>query len=536
MLSLLIFLPVILFFLAALGIVILQQSRPSIGYSWLIAALTGLSITILMIFFRWRLPMRFAAEQWRPFGEISSPLAFLLDLSSWPYAFCLAALAFAFILTDAARLETEAWPYNWAIGLGLTGIGILAVMAGNPMTLVLVWTAVDFIELLIVMSTDAGRRMGQQTVTIFSVRSGGSLLVIIAMLFARSWNVPFDLDSIPNELAIFMLLAVGLRLGVLPLNLPYTREVYNRRGLGNLMRMIGPASSLAVLGHMPEQAIPIEWHSVFLAFSALAALYGSAMWVSTDHELNGRPYWSIAFAALAITCVIKGNPRASIAWGVALLLVGSVIFFYSAHRRRNLFIPILAAVGITGLPYSPAASGWVGIVGDQFSFSTFIFLIAVVLLIWGFIRQSLRPREEIHRMERWVHPVYPAGLLSLIIAQWIIGMIGWPGSFQLGVWWISMAVLVLAGAGIALAFLLVKRSSTRLVSPNWLGFITRRTGLALGTFFRLNWLYQFLLWLYHRIQGIVQLITAIFEGDGGILWSMVLLAIFISLVWLGGGP
>ncbi|MBE0699991.1 MAG: hypothetical protein IH586_23950, partial [Anaerolineaceae bacterium] len=446
MLSLLILLPVMILILGGLGIVILQQSRPSIGYSWLIASLTGLLVTILMLLLRWRLPLELVLEQWRPFGEISSPPAFILDLNSWAYAFCLVVLALAFILTDAARLETEAHPYNWAVGLGLTGIGLLAVMARNPTTLVVIWTAVDFIEILIVLSTEAGRRMGQQTVTTFSIRSAGSLLVVLAMLYARSQGISFALDPIPGELAIFMLLAVGLRLGVLPLNVLYAQEVYVRRGLGNLMRMIGPASSLMVLSRMPEQVVPVEWHPVFLGLCALAALYGAAMWLAADHELAGRLYWLIALAALAIASVINGNARASITWGTALLLVGSVLFFYSAYRRRNLFIPILAVIGITGLPFTPVAAGWSGVIGPVFNFYTFTFLSSVILLIWGFIRHSLRPREELHRMERWVHPVYPTGLVSLILAQWVIGVAGWPGSFSLGVWWAAGGVFILAGA------------------------------------------------------------------------------------------
>ncbi len=72
-------------------------------------------------------------------------------------------------------------------------------MAKNPLTLVVSWTAVDLIELVIVMSTDAGRRMGRQTVTLFSVRSGGSLLVILAILLASSRGLPFDLNPIPSE-------------------------------------------------------------------------------------------------------------------------------------------------------------------------------------------------------------------------------------------------------------------------------------------------------------------------------------------------
>src|SRR5574338_1473021 len=106
MLNLLLFLPVVLLLLGALGIVILRQTRPGIGYAWSIAAVASLLAAGAMLFLRWRVPLQVAIEWWRPFAEYSTPPLLRLDQYSWPYAFCLALLALAFILTDGARLET----------------------------------------------------------------------------------------------------------------------------------------------------------------------------------------------------------------------------------------------------------------------------------------------------------------------------------------------------------------------------------------------------------------------------------------------
>jgi hypothetical protein len=529
-----ILLPVLILTLAALGIVVMQQLRPSIGYAWLVSAVTGLTVTVVVVFLRWQIPLQVSMGQWQLYGQVSNPPVFRLDLSSWPYLLVLAVLALAFIFTDAARLETEARPYNWAAGLVFVALGMLAVMAGSPLTLILIWTAVDLVELVMVLTTKAGQKMGQQTVTVFSIRVAGTLLVLLAILFARSRGIPFALDMIPGTLSFFMLLAVGLRLGVLPLNLPYTREVYAWRGLGNVLRMIGPASSLVVLGRMPAQVVPDEWRPLLLGLSALAALYGSMMWLVSNHELNGRPYWSISMAALAIASVINGSPQASIAWGTTLILSGSVLFLYSAQRRRNLIIPLLGLLSITGLPFFPTASALAGVIGPQPRFSSLIFLISVVLLILGFLRHLLRPREELYRMERWIHTVYPAGLVFLILAHWGIAVFGWPGSLTLGVWWASAALTLLAGLSIFLAFSFRETLVTDAIAGRWVSVFARRTGSVLSNLFQLNWLYRFFAWLYQVLQSVIQLLTAILEGDGGILWSLVLLALLISLILTGG--
>jgi hypothetical protein len=61
--------------------------------------------------------------------------------------------------------------------------------------------------------------------------------------------------------------------------------------------------------------------------------------------------------------------------------------------------------------------------------------------------------------------------------------------------------------------------------PNW---------VCAFQFVPLNWLYRFFAWVYQVLQSVIQLLTAILEGDGGILWSLVLLALLISLILTGG--
>jgi hypothetical protein len=549
MMSFLSLLPMALLFLAALGILVLMQLRPGIGYAWLIGALGSLLAVGAAVFLRWRLPLQITIQQWSPFPGLSSPPSFRLDASSWPYVFGLAVLALAFILTDAARLETEARPLNWAAGLALAGLGILSVMSANPITLVFTWTAVDLVEFLMVISSSSGRRMGVQTVTAFSVRVMGTLLVILAILLAQSQATDFVLTPIPSSLAVYMLLAAGLRLGVLPLNLPYTREVYAWRGLGNVMRMIGPASSLVVLGRMPDQVVPASSKGVLLALTVLAALYGAAMWLSAEDEISGRPYWAIALAAFAVSSSINGNPRASIIWGTALILSGSLLFFFSVRRRQIMYIPLLGMLGIAGLPYTPAAAGVLGLAGDRFQFFTLLFIAASVFLLWGYFRHIFRPRDELYRLERWVHVVYPAGLMVLILAQWVIALLGWNGSLTMGVWWESVAVAVIAAAGIVLAYSLrgffalanapdenasaAQRSVA--ATARWVRTFLRRAGMVMGGILALNWLYRFIRWLYQGLQNVILLLTAMLEGEGGILWALVILALIISLILTGTG-
>lgn len=201
-----------------------------------------------------------------------------------------------------------------------------------------------------------------------------------------------------------------------------------------------------------------------------------------------------------------------------------------------MLLPGLAMLGMLGLPYNPAAVGWAGITGPSVRFSSFIFLLAVVFLVWGYFRHAFQPRDELHRMERWIHTVYPTGLLLLIAGHWVIGIFGWQGSLSLGVWWASAAATLIAGIGIFLAFFLPRKIGLEAINIEWVRVFGRQAGGMLGDFLRLNWLFRFFAWSYGLLQNIVQLMAAVFEGDGGVLWSLVMLALLISLISTGGTP
>jgi hypothetical protein len=58
----------------------------------------------------------------------------------------------------------------------------------------------------------------------------------------------------------------------------------------------------------------------------------------------------------------------------------------------------------------------------------------------------------------------------------------------------------------------------------------------MAAFFGLGWLYGALSWIYRVVQSVIQLLTAVLEGDGGFLWSLVLLALLVSIFISRGQP
>lgn len=531
----LILLPIVVLLVAGLTMSVLQRIRPSYGFAWLTAALASTFCWLFILLLRLKLPGMIFLAEWQPTTLFVSSPALLLDRYSWPYAFSLATLTLAAILTAPVRTLLRTNPYAWASSLIISALGLLAVQAGNPFTLMLSWTAIDLVELVIYMASAGEGPVNRGAVLSFATRIGGTMIMAWAVITGQTEAGQFTLTGLPLNSGLFVLLAAGLRLGVLPLFLPFSQEVSFPRELGTLLRVVPAASTLALLSRLPASSVPEAWRPFLLAFSTLAALYSGVMWLSARDEIAGRSYWLLGLAAFAIICVIHGDPDGSLAWGTALLLPGGILFLFSARNSRLQALPILGLMGLTGLPFFPSAGGWRGLVGDGLNLEGVFILLAHCLFLLGYARQALRPGESLEPAERWAQAVYPFGLLILVIADIITGIWGWPGSLTPGLWWAGGITTFLAVVIGNLWFqrerirtaLKITENSFNIVLPHWLL-------PAIGRLFRLEWMYVILGTAFRWTGRLIEGVTSITEGDGGVLWALVLLALLLTFVAQSG--
>jgi hypothetical protein len=529
--------PLILLMAAAMVLLILQWLRPGFGLAWLVATGVTFATWLFMMFLRTRLPEIVTIVQWQPVTLFNASPALLLDRVSWPYAFCLASLALAVLFTATARSEFQSNPFAWAGSLAMTALGFFAVLAGNPMTLMIAWAAIDLAELIILLSSLNENQLSRRAILAFSARIGGIMILAWAVVVGQQNTLApiqvFDLNHIPAQAGIFVLLAAGLRLGVLPLHLPFSQEPRLRRGLGSVLRLVPLASGLALLARLPADIVPGRWAPFLLGLSVLAAFYCGIMWLVSNDELAGRPYWLIGWAAMAMTCVINGLPASSTAWGAAAILPGSLLFLFSARERQLLFLPALGLLGLTGLPFTPAASGWSGLVNVNLFPAGIFILLSHAFLLLGYARHALRPGDPMSRVERWASITYPAGFLTLIGADVVLGIWGWPGSRTLGIWWAGlcgMVVLVLVGLTYNSQRNFIQDSPVTLIL--WNIPPVKAVRLVVSRFMqvlRLDWFYQAAGWVYQGVGALLVGINGILEGDGGVLWALVILSLLISL-------
>src|SRR5512140_584152 len=144
----LILVTVTILFVTALVLLVLQFASPTFRYSWLVA--TGVALLAWISVFVWQAQIPIGPlpiPAWQPALLFSQSPTFVGDQLAWTFAVSLATLCLAIILTAVVRSNFPR-PINWIGTLILTSLGILAVVADNPLTLVLIWAAIDISELI----------------------------------------------------------------------------------------------------------------------------------------------------------------------------------------------------------------------------------------------------------------------------------------------------------------------------------------------------------------------------------------------------
>ncbi len=507
----------LLLFVSGLTLIVLRVVQPSARYTWLVAVSGGILAMLSVLLWLAQMPFELVLPAWQPNSLFSTPILFRADEISWPFSISIAALTLAALLTAAAG-PVFVNSYAWVGVLALGGVGILAVTAENPLTLLLVWASLDLTELFTQLRSVEGKTNNEKVVISFSTRVFGLALLLWANIASAAGGSVFDFKSMSAGSGLYLIAAAGLRLGVFPLHLPYSPDSSLRRGLGTSLRLISAASSMVVLAHVPAESLNSIATPILITLALVATLYGGWMWLRAPDELNGRPYWIISIVSLAVISALTGNPTGAIAWGCSLILVGGSLFLSSVQLPWLNRAMLAGAWSLSSLPFSLTAGAWLGNLGI---FLPFV-IAAQALTVAGFIRHALRPigRDSLEAQPGWARAVYPAGILLLILIQFLLGLAGWNGAMQVGAW-LQAVIASLLTFGLVWAM-----PRFRILNPIRAHWITS-TASQFGGISRLLWS------LYRSLAGISQTIILTLEGEGGIMWTLLFLILFISLLTQG---
>ena len=460
-------------------------------------------------------------ENWLNIGGNSIALRFGFDDLSWKFAFTLMIILVGIIFTMPVRLDVAYRPRDWVFDLLFVLVGLVPIMAQNLLSLVIAWTLLDFLELSVHVSGLTPERINRQAVMAFAIRMGGTWILILAQVLSQGgFGQEIAFSSFNTTSALLLLLAAGLRLGVFPIFMPFQEEAPIRRELGTIMRFVVPASSFVLLTRLSGLVIPSAWAILLSILALIASLVGVVMFFLSESSLIGRNYWVIAFSAMAVVSVVRGQAEAALTWSLALLLSGTFLSVHSEKHGPHLIFVIAMFLSLSGIPFTPTAVGMQGLVVPPFNLLDVLYILIYAVLLTGFLRQQIKREGEFGETTAWMRGIYWIGLAVIIIGFWFVLTPEVQNSFSSPVWWGGIPSLVIALIGFYVLYRFVGEDRIALPEDSPLSGQLQGDSLV----------YRFVERLYDGVKALIQFLTSLLEGDSAILWILLLFLMLMTMI------
>jgi hypothetical protein len=454
--------------------------------------------TLLLLVLRAGLPRSLAFAGWQLGEGLQFPFALGLDAFAWPLALAAAALLLSALLSGVRRAPRAGW-LTWLPGLALGAAGLLAIGSADLLAFAFTLFLFDVLAFMLSISPAAELR---ELVRRFAL----SLLSIGLVLLA--WAAPASYAAFAG---LMLLLALVLRLGVAV----RWWKVAQPAELNAPLRVMALASALALLA----QAQPFS--GGLLAFILLVLLL-VALWAAARGYAapvaESWPYLTGAAAALALAAALCGALAAGLGFGLLALFAPALPALLGAFPRGRL--PLLAAFAFTlsGLPFSPL-NGVNALIAAAASPLAYALVLPYAVVLAGVWRALGAERTSIPPDERWTRGIETIGIAlpALVFALLGFGLAPqlaetrWP-------FWLGLAGLAIAGGLWALA-----ARRLRVLPPH-----VKLPPITSGGLIRLGRS------LWAALQAALRFVSSLLEGEAGLLWALLLIALLISIVAQSG--
>jgi hypothetical protein len=510
-----------LFIIAISGMVLLAaifwllgRFRLNFRFEWQLGIGGGLIAWVLVLVAGLQLPVSIPFFPWRPETIFLSSPALQIDQVSWPLAIGITTLLLMILLTSPLRMP-DVNRGAWAGNFSLAAMGLLAVCSANPLSLVISWAAIDILELIILLQLIGPDSARHQLVNRMAFRALGMGFFIAVLVLNPSGNTFADFKDISPVQNLFLILAASLRLGVLPISGSFLQEEPLRRGLGSSLRLVPAAAGIIALARTTGGELPGAWVTVLLILAIITCLYAAVVWLSAKDDLDGRVEWVLGLSALAITAHILNQPDAVVGFGLMMILTGSLVFLNTIRNRRTMLIQIAMVLLSVGLPYTIT---WAiaGLFSHPYPSVGIMILPLQAAFLVGTIIQARKPVEIGVPYENWRALLGYLGHLTGLLVYLLLGVWVFRSRLQYAIW----PGFIVLGLVILLGFVLNR----------WQPALPDRFLPIFRRIFSFGWIYSLFSILSLQIANGVSFLNRILEGEGGILWALLLLAMLLALL------
>lgn len=514
--------------LGAAGVGLVQRSRRGVGLAWLLSVITviigwGLSLASI-----WQANYSQISLPWLPQSlSFRSTISFSLDPNRWVYTLLAFTLGTTVLLTAPSRLAFQSGPKNWMANLINVSILILALSAEDVTTIALSWTLLDGIAILtehLLIGVPP-----QKSIINLLGRWLSTLLIIGAALSQMPPDPQLDPRIWSHFSGTLFFLGVAIRMGLVPLGagIAYPKQEY--RGVWTILNFQNPLLGLALLSRLasPELTATLRLSGLPLLL-ALWGFFNAILWLNCSEAPQGLPHWIATMSSLALASAYTTNVS-PLPWAILTILMGIIpmlaIFVFPA-RQVFLFLTILT---FSTLPLTPLAIGWQGLMT---SLGGWIWPLTVAISITGWYHLVENANGSLVTSERWISAVYGLGLMFLPLTAWGLWIL--KPTLHTQNWLAGSITFLLILAGV-LGFRY--RKTTLLSTSPSVVWLNQRMGQIrhyLVQFLSLIWLIDGLILVHKGLRPLTHFLEGVLEGESGLLWALVLLALLLSLANASG--
>ena len=533
------FTPILLLILGALTMQV-SISR-SFRVSGLIALVTTLLAVVATFLLGMSLPDGVVLTYLQSESYIGDSLQLKIYGSSWLLAMALLlGLAGAGLAGLSSRNEQGG--RNRAISLLVVSVAIVGVFADNLMTLAIAWAALDLVVYLwVVFSGGDSRGAGELSVNLLSVA-----LVMVAAVVCAEAGVPAVArgGNLPAHGVLFLLLAAILRVGLYPVHVHSRRAVdVIQLEIESVTRLAKLSVAVALLAALVSQpgVLPLRG---WLTVAALASgLIGGWRWYSSDVPQEQFTYMVMGHTGVMMLIFLWGGQWAAagvVAQGVSVLLAGVVLSLYRGSIDSGsswTHNPLLAALVLGGMPLTVGFVGVLSLFTGMLHAGIWVLALPIVvviqaLLMAGGFRLAFAPGPGPPTQAPIANAGYKLCLTIPVAAGVITGLSpdkfgtlaavadfpGWSGMMTpAGITTIG-SVLLSGSIGAGLWWFREQVRSREVSIPR----------LDLISTLDLRWLHDAVWVLYCGLARAMRSAALVLEGQGGVLWALVL----ATIVWM----
>ena len=512
---------IILFLLIASAVsLFLRYKGVRLAYIWLVFFITTSIVWLLLIIIQPERVSPFVVRNWIKIG--STPVDLMLEINdfNWPISVSYFTILVSYLLTSIVRLRSIKSLFAWVEMTVLVISGWLILLAGDYWSILITWTLIDFVEVLFYIRY----KMLNPDRFYFHFLSKfiGSMLLVFGI--SRSFQVnPQGLfgNNIQGVGAIVLLAAI-LHSGIL-FNFPKKSVKSNYSQISLIfLKIISFTASFYVLTYITDHRLSFISEIIIKILFAVVAIWGAYRWALAPNENDEIQKLLLAFGAMVGYLYLAGAGEAIIYWLIILLLPIGWLFIYTDRDLRIGIFWFFSIIMMSGLPFSLTFLGINEFLINNNSIDLFFMILPMIFVMSGYIKHVSRKRGKFNYLEPSYQIFYLIGLfLPLISMSAVVIKAVRFSADGLSGWWIGLIVLSLS----ITAYYYITKSRKQNIKVESIG--ERRIGSFAIPF---HWVQIILDKIYFVFESFLTFTSKLFEGAGGILWAVVFLALFLTIL------